>query len=64
MRRKIAVASYLAVCVILAVLLLTKTITTVLSGLVFAIALVLFGGLLRGFRGDEASSKPHKPGAT
>lgn len=41
---------FLGVCVILALLLLTRTIGPVLSGAIFAIALAVLGGLSRGFR--------------
>jgi uncharacterized membrane protein len=47
---KPAVWLFLGVCVILAILLLTKTISPLLSGCVFAVALVLLGGLSRGFK--------------
>jgi len=40
----------MAVCVVLAVLLLTRSITPILSGTVFAIALVVLGVLSAGFR--------------
>lgn len=42
--------SFLAVCVILAILLLTKTISSTVSGALFAVALIIFGGLSRGFK--------------
>lgn len=57
MKRKNAVASFLSVCVILAILLLTQIITIVVSSIVFAVALVVFGGLTKGFRDNDASSK-------
>jgi len=41
---------FLAVCVVLAVLLLTRTITPILSGTVFAVALAVLGALSAGFR--------------
>ena len=41
---------FLAVCVILAVLLILDVITPIVSGAVFAIALVLLGGASGGFR--------------
>ncbi len=63
MKRKTAVASFLGVCIILAILLLSKIITSTISGLVFAIALVLFGGLSRGFRGNEPTPKENKGNA-
>jgi hypothetical protein len=50
MNRTIASLSFLSVCVVLAALLLTRTITPVVSGFVFAAALVVFGGVSRGFR--------------
>jgi hypothetical protein len=60
MKRKSAVASFWGVCMILAFLLLLKIITSTVSGLIFAIALVLFGGLSRGFRGEDATSNVNK----
>jgi len=50
MNRNIALPLFLATCIILAVLLLTRTISSVVSGIIFAIALVVFGGLSRGFK--------------
>jgi len=50
MTGKIARIMFLGICVILAVLLLSKTITPIQSGTVFAIALVLLGGFSGGFR--------------
>lgn len=50
MSRKIAVYSFLVTCLLLAVLLLTKVITPLLSGIIFAVALVVFGITSRGFR--------------
>ncbi len=49
MNKKTAGLGFLGVCVVLAVLLLTKTISPILSGTFFAIALVGFGILSRGF---------------
>lgn len=50
MKSKTAGFIFLGVCVILAALLLSKTITPMQSGTVFAIALVLLGGFSGGFR--------------
>ena len=58
MNRKIAVIFFLSVCLILAALLLTKTINSTTSGITFAIALVLFGILSKGFQSGKNSSKP------
>jgi len=41
---------FLGICIVLAILLLTKTITSTTSSIIFAIGLVLLGGLSRGFR--------------
>ncbi len=46
---RVAGLVFLGVCVVLAALLLVRVITPVISGSVFAIALVLFGGVSRGF---------------
>ena len=50
MTGKYAGITFLVICVILAVLLLTQTITSITSGIVFAIALVVLGTLTNGFR--------------
>ena len=50
MRRSRAGSAFLGVCILLAVLLLTRIIRPVAAGLIFAIALVTFGLLSRGFR--------------
>ncbi len=50
MSRKLAVFIFVDVCVILAILLLLRSITPLLSGIVFAVALVVLGILSRGFR--------------
>jgi hypothetical protein len=50
MKGKTAGFVFLGICVILAVLLLAKAITSFESGIVFAIALVLLGVLSGGFR--------------
>ena len=47
MDRQVAGLLFLGVCVVLAVLLLTRTIGIVASGAIFAIALVLLGSRLR-----------------
>jgi hypothetical protein len=63
MKRTIAVTFFLGVCLILALLLLTKTVTPIVSGLIFAFALVIFGGSSRSFRGTKATSKANKGNA-
>jgi uncharacterized membrane protein len=50
MNGNIAAFLFLGVCVILAILLLTDAIGPLLSGSIFAVALVLLGGLSGGFR--------------
>ena len=50
MNRKLAAPLFLGVCVILAILLFMKAITPLVSGIIFAIALVLFGLFSRGFK--------------
>ena len=57
MNRKTALVSFLGVCIILALLLLTQTITPIVGGLLFAIALVVFGFLSRGFTKKIADGK-------
>jgi hypothetical protein len=53
MDRKLALGLFLAACIILAILLITRLITPLVSGMIFAVALVLFGGLSRGFRKEN-----------
>ena len=53
MNNKTAAYLFLGICSILAILLITKTITILTSSYVFAIALVVLGGLSRGFRGGK-----------
>jgi hypothetical protein len=50
MKGKIAARIFLAICIILSILLLTHTITIITSSSLFAIALILLGGLSKGFR--------------
>ncbi len=58
MKSKPAAFSFLAICLVLAFLLLTGIISFETSGIVFALALVVFGVLSRGFRnkGDNQSA--------
>ncbi len=57
MSGRVAGLLFLGICVVLAILLLIGTITPLLSGSIFAVALVLLGGLSRGFRKSEDSSR-------
>jgi hypothetical protein len=50
MYRKLATFIFIGICVILAILLLVGAITPLVSGIIFAIALVLLGVLSWGFR--------------
>jgi hypothetical protein len=50
MKNKTASTIFLFICVALAVLLIAQTITPVLSGIIFAVALIIFGGFSKGFR--------------
>jgi hypothetical protein len=47
---KYAGLTFLVICILLAILLLTKTITSITSGIIFAAALVVLGILSNGFR--------------
>jgi hypothetical protein len=53
MKNRTAGLLFLLVCVVLAILLLTKVIKIFLSGIVFAIALVVIGLLSRGVRKER-----------
>jgi hypothetical protein len=48
--RKLAVTIFTGICVVLAILLLVGAITPLVSGIIFAVALVLLGLLSWGFR--------------
>ncbi len=50
MNRRLALTLLLVTTVVLAILLLAHVITPPLSGILFALALVLFGSLSRGYR--------------
>ena len=50
MNTKVARFLFLSVCVVLAVLLLARAISIVVSGAVFAVALVVLGGVYGAFR--------------
>ena len=50
MKGKTAKLVFLTVCIVLAILLFTNTIDTVLSGSIFAASLVVLGALSRGFQ--------------
>ncbi|HEY6951190.1 MAG TPA: hypothetical protein VI758_02215 [Bacteroidota bacterium] len=50
MNAKFAVVCFLATCLILAILLLFHFIAPPVSGMLFAVALAVFGGLSKGFR--------------
>lgn len=49
MKKNTAGISFLIFCLILAFLLLTHTITSIQSGALFALALIIFGGISKGF---------------
>jgi uncharacterized membrane protein len=57
MNRKTAALSFLAICLVLVILLLAKTITALVGGIIFALALALFGVISRGFTRDSATSQ-------
>ncbi len=50
MKRRTAGFIFLGICVLLAILLLVKIIAPLASGVLFAVALVVFGLLSGGFR--------------
>ncbi len=53
MNGKAARIIFLTVCILLAILLVTKVITPIISGSIFAAALVLFGGFSKGFKRNK-----------
>jgi len=60
MNRKSASLIFLGVCIILAILLLTHSVSSTTSGIIFAISLVVFGILSKGFRSDGKKSELSK----
>lgn len=50
MNGKVAGFLFLGICIVLAILLITKIISPLISGSIFAIALVLLGGISRGVK--------------
>jgi hypothetical protein len=50
MEGKVAAFAFVIVCLVLAVLLLLRAISPLVSGSIFAVALATLGGLSRGFR--------------
>jgi hypothetical protein len=50
MNWKYAILIFVCVCLTLAILLITNIISFIASGLIFAVALMLLGGLSKGFR--------------
>ena len=51
MQRRTAILLFLIACLLIAALLLVRAISPLAGGIAFALALVIFGGLSRGFRG-------------
>ena len=60
MKKKYAVTTFLSVCIILAVLLLFNLITSTVSGIIFALALIIFGAASKGFRTDQVTPDEEK----
>ena len=50
MQRMPAVLIFLGICLVLAALLVARMIRPVVSGAIFAVALITLGGFSRGFR--------------
>lgn len=50
MKGKTAVFIFLGICIILAILLLANVISPIMSGIIFAVALVLLGAISGEFR--------------
>ena len=49
MKKNTAGLLFLAICIVLAILLLTKTISSIVSGSIFALALIILGSASKGF---------------
>lgn len=56
MNRKLALISFVSVCLIVAVLLLTAIISFIVGAIIFAISLALFGSLSKGFKKDSGAA--------
>ena len=56
MKKKTAALSFLSICVSLAILLMFEIITPPVSGIIFALALLLFGSASRGFRTEHINT--------
>ena len=56
MKRKHALISFVSVCLALAVLLLTTVINFIVGAIIFAIALVVFGGLSKAFKKNDSAA--------
>ena len=50
MKKQTAGFLFLGVCIVLAALLLFRVITPIVSGFIFAVALIILGGFSKGFR--------------
>ena len=57
MNKTTAIAAFISVCVVLAVLLLAGVLTTIAASLVFAVALLVFGSMFQAFRLDGRDAK-------
>ncbi|NHZ87110.1 MAG: hypothetical protein GWP19_14760 [Planctomycetia bacterium] len=53
MKKKPAGLLFLAICIVLAILLLTKTISILVSGSIFALALIILGIASKGFTNKD-----------
>jgi hypothetical protein len=53
MNKKTAVYLLLGICIVLAMLLLSHMIEPILGGSLFALSLVILGGLSKGFRNNN-----------
>ena len=63
MNRITAALSFLGICLILAALLLFHIITSTISGVIFALALILFGSVSKGFRTVKVTKENKNDGA-
>jgi len=59
MNKKRASLIFLGVCIVLGILLLTKTITPFVGGSIFAAALIVFGVMSRGFTKGSQKNDSH-----
>ena len=57
MNKKTASFIFVGICIIIAALLLTQVVSPIVGTLIFAVTLVFFGGLSKGFKENKSESE-------